>query len=151
MTAPAHRRTVARRPLATRATGDAHDPRAGVSLVEVLVALTVLGIALLSMARFSVSLTRTVTNEDLRGVAGEIAASRLELVKGGAVYDALDTAYAEPIARPVPGNPLFTRRTLITRVGGGATDLVDYKVVTVIVASPRLGNDVRRTTVIGDF
>lgn len=125
--------------------------RAGLSLVEVLAALTILGVSLLAMASFAVSLTRGVTNEDARGVAAEIAADRLETVKGGTSYDALDSAFAEATPRAVPGNPRYLRQTLIRRVGGGPSDLVDYKVVTVVVTAPRLGRPVRRTTVIGDF
>jgi hypothetical protein len=36
----------------------------------------------------------------------------------------------------VPGLPGFSRRTWVTRVGGGVSDTLDYRVITVRVAPP---------------
>ena len=135
-------------PHAIRARG---GRRRGIALVEILVAFVILGGALVAMARYTAQVTRTVTDTDARATASEIAADRLETVKGGTNYDTLDSLFAEPSPAPVPGHPRYRRRTLMQRVGGGTSDLMDYKVVTVIVTSSLLREPVRRTTVIGDF
>lgn len=125
--------------------------RAGVSLVEVIVAVAILAGALLAMGHLTGQLGRTVTLTDLRAQAAEVAAERLETVKSATSFDAIDSLYAEPTPRVVGGRPRFRRQTLIRRVGGGSGDLVDYKVITVVVTAARLTTAVRRTTVIGDF
>jgi hypothetical protein len=131
---------------------DARLPaRAGMSLVEVVVAFTIFAGALLGLARFGIDFARTVNRVDVRAVASEIAADRLETVKGGTRYDALDSLFAEPTPVPVAGFADFRRQTLFRRVGGQPTDATDYKVVTVIVQAPQLSAPLRRSTVIGDF
>ena len=125
--------------------------RAGMSLVEVIVAFTIFSGAMIALARFGVTFARTVNRTDVRAVASELAADRLESVKGATRYDALDSLFAEPSPVVVPGSPGFRRQTLFRRVGGGPSDLSDYKVVTVVVHSPHLATPLRRTTVIGDF
>ena len=45
----------------------------------------------------------------------------------------------------------YTRQTIVTHTGGGASDLYDHKTVTVVVSNPRLARPVRRTTIIAAF
>ena len=52
---------------------------------------------------------------------------------------------------PGPGNAGFTRQTIVRHVGGGTTDSVDYRIITVVVANPAMANSVRKTTVIAAF
>lgn len=125
--------------------------RAGMSLVEVLVAFTIFAGALVALARFGVMFGRAVNRTDVRAAASELAADRLETVKGATRYDALDSLFAEPSPVTVPGSTQFKRQTLIRRIGGGASDDADYKVVTVVIHSAYLPTPLRRTTVIGDF
>jgi type II secretory pathway pseudopilin PulG len=121
------------------------------SLVEVIVAFTIFGVSLVTLARYVAIFGRTVNRVDVQSVASELAADRLETVKAGTNYDTLDSLFAEPTARVVPNYPNYKRQTLFRRVGGGAADLMDYKVVTVIVSSPLLRDPIRRTTVVGDL
>lgn len=51
----------------------------------------------------------------------------------------------------IAGNPGYTRRTWVQRVGGKLTDSIDYKIVTVQVANKNLAGSVRKTTVIAPF
>jgi type II secretory pathway pseudopilin PulG len=139
---------VSRRARARRAAARA---RRGMSLVEVIVAFSIFGGALVALARYAIQFARTVNVTDVRGVASELAADRLETVRGATRYEALDSLFAETSRTSIPGYPTFKRQTLFRRVGGGDGDNVDYKVVTVIVHSSYLTTPVRRTTVIGDF
>ena len=125
--------------------------RAGMSLVEVVVAFAIFAGAVVGLARFGIAFARTVNRTDVRATASELAADRLETVKGGTRYDALDSLFAEPAPVAVPGFAQFRRQTLFRRVGGGSADPTDYKVVTVILHSPQLSTPLRRSTVIGDF
>jgi hypothetical protein len=45
----------------------------------------------------------------------------------------------------------FTRQTLVTHTGGGASDLYDYETVTVIVTNTRLTSPVKKTDIIAAF
>ena len=58
---------------------------------------------------------------------------------------------ATEAAGSITGYPKFTRQTLVERVGGGPTDLVDYKIITVLVSTPALKIPVKKTTIISDF
>jgi Tfp pilus assembly protein PilV len=128
-----------------------HPSRAGTTLIEVIVSFVILGTGLVAMASFASTFVRAVSDSDLRGRAAEIAADRLETVKGGTDYETLDVTFAEPTAVAVPDAPGFTRQTLFRRVGGKDADPYDYRVVTVVVTGRALRQPVRRTTVIGDF
>jgi Tfp pilus assembly protein PilV len=121
------------------------------TLVEVLIAVLILGGALLSLASYVGQFARTVTDSDATARAAELAAERLETVKGSASYASMDSLYMETTPTPITGEPRFKRQTLIKRVGGGDGDLDDYKVVTVIISSTLLKKSVRRTTVVSDF
>lgn len=149
------RRTRRRRARAAPRVATGGRPRAasrrGMGLVEVIVAFTIFAGALVALARYSWVFARSVTQTNSRAVASELAAERLETVKGGTNYETLDSLYAEPTAVTVATHPRYRRQTLFRRVGGRANDLTDYKVVTVVVSSTLLREPVRRTTVIGDF
>ena len=125
--------------------------RAGMTLVEVLVAVTILGAALLSMATFVGEFAHTVTDTDARARAAELAAERLETVKGALSYASMDSLYSEPQKVSIPGESRYKRQTLVRHVGGGDADLDDYRVVTVIISSTALKQPVRRTTIVSDF
>jgi prepilin-type N-terminal cleavage/methylation domain-containing protein len=134
----------ARRPVA----GD----RAGMTLIEVIIAIVILSGALLSMGGFVTKFAHTVSMTDLRGIAAELAADRIETVKAATAYSSIDSIYARTESPgSIAGYPKFTRRTIVQRVGGGGTDLVDYKIVTVVVTEPALKVPVKKTTIISDF
>lgn len=124
--------------------------RAGMSLIEVIIAIVILSGALLSMGGFVQKFAHTVSLTDVRGVAAELAADRIETVKAATSYSAIDSLYRKTESS-IPGYPKYTRQTLVQRVGGGATDLVDYKIITVVVSTPALKVPVKKTTIISDF
>jgi prepilin-type N-terminal cleavage/methylation domain-containing protein len=132
-----------------RARGGARTRR-GMTLVEVMIALTILATASLALAGFMAKFAHTVATADVRNTASEIAASRLEEIKGAPRYSLIDSVYpgTTALAAPYTG---YTRRTLVSHTGGATADLYDYKTVTVVVTNPRLGTPVRRSTVIAAF
>jgi prepilin-type N-terminal cleavage/methylation domain-containing protein len=126
--------------------------RDGMTLIEVMIATVILGGALMSLAGFVAKFAHTVSDADIRGVAAELAADRIETVKAATQYATIDSLYETTEGRgTIVGYPKFTRQTLVQRVGGGATDLVDYRIITVIVMAPPLRTPVRKTTIISDF
>lgn len=126
------------------------DDRKGMSLVEVLVALAIFAGSLLSMGAFAGRLAHAVAEGSARTTAVELATDRIETVKSATKYATLEALYAATESS-VSGFPTFGRQTLINRIGGGASDLVDYKVVTVVITSSALKVPVRKTSIISEF
>ena len=124
--------------------------RRGMTLLEVLVALSILGGALIALAMFSVRLAQSTSSSRVRIEAAQLAADRLETVKGSPRYSAIETLYVATEI-PVSGHPGFSRQTWVTRVGGGVKDTIDYKIVTVQVQNAQLAGNVRKTTVIAPY
>jgi Tfp pilus assembly protein PilV len=120
------------------------------TLVEVLVALVLMAGVLLALGRFSGTLARTTGTARLVATATQLVADRLETVKGAPRYTAIDSLYVATESA-MPGFAGFTRQTQVLRIGGGATDSVDYKIVTVTVSNPSLTTAVRKSTVIAPF
>ena len=128
----------------------AASKRSGLSLIEVLIALSILGGVLLGMGHFSVLFARTVTEAGTRSTASDLVADRLESVKANGRYDNLETVFNGTEAA-VTNFSKFRRTTLIRRIGGAPSDSVDYKVVTVTVTGPRLVTPVKKSTIISSF
>jgi hypothetical protein len=80
----------------------------------------------------------------------ELATDRIEAVKSATKYATIEALYTGTESS-IAGFPGFTRQTLIQWIGGGASDLVDYKVVTVIVTGPALKSPIRKTSIIAEF
>ena len=123
--------------------------RGGMTLVEVIVALVILAGAMIALARFIGTFSRTVNDSAVKAEATQLAAERLEVVKAIQRYADVDAAAITET--DIVGHRNFTRRTVVRRVGGAASDDEDYKIVTVIVSAPALRTPVKRTTVISEF
>lgn len=126
--------------------------RGGFTLVEVVVAMLILGSALLGMALFVSGMAHSASTSRLLGTANELAANRIETIKTSTSYATLGTDF-QGTESPIPGGDYagFTRQTIIKHVGGSPSDSVDYMVVTVIVSNPAIRDTVRKTTVIASF
>lgn len=124
--------------------------RQGMTIVEVVIAITLLTGCLLSMVVFVARFARATRLMNARNTASELVADRIEDVKGAVRYSVIDSIYAIT-ETGITGAPGFTRRTLVQHVGGGGPDLDDYKIVTVIVTSPQLTVPSKKTTVIAAF
>lgn len=124
--------------------------RRGLTLVEVVVSLSILGGVLLGLGMFSVRLSQATSAARLRVTGAQLAATRLDSVKTAPRYTAVDSMFVATEAT-VPNYPGYARRTWVTRVGGLVTDTIDYKIVTVQVTNPQMVGSIRKSTVIAPF
>lgn len=124
--------------------------RGGMTLIEVMMALTILATAMLSIAGFMGKFAHAVAVSDVKNTANELASEQLETIKNAPRYSAIDTLYpgTVPLDSPYVG---YTRKTIVSHTGGGAADLYDYKTVTVVVSNPRLSVPIKRTTIIAAY
>ncbi|MDE3052601.1 MAG: prepilin-type N-terminal cleavage/methylation domain-containing protein [Gemmatimonadota bacterium] len=125
--------------------------RYGFTLIETVVALIILGVALLGLALFVSRMAHAGTDSNLLGTANELAADRLEIIKSHLTYSTIDAYAGTESSIAGLGNAGFVRQTIIKHVGGGTSDSVDYRVVTVVVTNSAMPDTVRKTTVIAAF
>jgi prepilin-type N-terminal cleavage/methylation domain-containing protein len=124
--------------------------RRGLTLVEVIVALAILSGVMLGLGMFSVRLSQATSAARLRVTAAQLAADRLEAAKGAVRYTAIESLFVATEAS-ITGYPGYARRSWVTRVGGTASDTIDYKIVTVQVTNAQMTGNVRKTTVIAPY
>ena len=124
--------------------------RTGMTLMEVTVALIILAGVLLSLGKFSGNLARGSGNARLLASATQLVADRMGVVKGAPRYTAIESLYVTT-ETTIPGFTGFKRQTMVKRIGGKATDSIDYKIITVEVSNPSLTKPVRKSTIIAPF
>jgi prepilin-type N-terminal cleavage/methylation domain-containing protein len=116
--------------------------RAGFTLMEVLVAMVLLGFALLGVqAAITDRFVRDVGHEDYRATALQLAADRLTEIQNDPQYTGLATRY-DGAEDSVPGFPLYRRSTDVRPATG-------HTVLTVTVVTPTLQDTVHQTVVVG--
>lgn len=127
--------------------------RRGLSLVEVIVALAILGGVLIALAMFSARLAQSTSAARFRIAAAQLAADRIEYAKGAPRYTAIESLTVATEANVASSDSIrgFTRRTWVQHVGGLVTDTIDYKTVTVQVTHPQMSGNIRKSTVIAPF
>lgn len=121
------------------------------TLIEVMIAITILTTAMLSISSYMSKFARTTSASQYREVANELASGRIEEVKGGSQYSAIDSVFAGTESFKSGRYKGFTRTTIVKREGGGSNDIHDYTTVTVIIDSPYFESSVRKTSVIAAF
>jgi prepilin-type N-terminal cleavage/methylation domain-containing protein len=128
-------------------------PRRGLSLLEVIVALSILGGVLIALGMFSARLAQSTSKARFRIAAAQLAADRLEFAKGAPRYSAIESLTVATEINLTSADSVrgFTRQTWVTRIGGQLADTIDYKTVTVQVTHPQMSGNVRKTTVIAPF
>jgi prepilin-type N-terminal cleavage/methylation domain-containing protein len=155
---PSH--LAARRAQRMRSSRNARRGRRGLSLVEVVVALAILGSVMLGLGMFSAKMSQSTSGSRLKILASQLANERLDLVKTAPRYSMIESVYVATesnVRDPAYGvsggaSPaIFTRQTWVKRVGGAVTDTTDYKLVTVQVTSPSMPDRVRKTTAISFY
>jgi prepilin-type N-terminal cleavage/methylation domain-containing protein len=120
--------------------------RRGLSLLEVVVSLTILGTSLLGMAEYGRRFATTNQKSGLQNTALDLATDRVERVKSERNYTTMDTLAG---THSVTVNGVtFTRQTIIQRT---LTSQVDYKTVTVTVQRSTMTLPIRKTTAIARF
>jgi Tfp pilus assembly protein PilV len=124
--------------------------RSGMSLVEVIVALCLLGSVMLGLEMFSAKLSQSIYMARLLSTATQLANDRIEVVKEAPRYAAIESLYVETETN-IAGYPGYTRQTESQHVGGVVGDTLDYRIITVIVTYPKQPSPLYRTTVIAPF
>ena len=120
------------------------------TLIEVMIAITILSVAALGLAGFMVRLSHAVAVTDVRNTANELASQRLEDIRNAPRYGAIDSLYPGTVnlAGTYAG---YSRQTVVSHTGGNPTDLYDYRTITVIVRNGRIMKPVRRTTIVAAY
>ena len=122
--------------------------RRGMSMIEVVVAVMILGGALLSMGMFVTNYTRTTRMTNTRGLAGQLVATRLEQIKTWNNYYTLMTTFTVTETAVLPG---YDRRTYTKQIGGNAGSKQDHILVTVSVYGKAITDTVKNTIAIPRF
>lgn len=124
--------------------------RAGMTLVEVIVAMFILTGVILVLGGFSAAFAQANAQAHLVISANEIAATRLDSARTQPSYGSLD-AMADS-TQVTSDNTVFTRVTTVRRVGDSSPQSVqDYRLVTVRVTHPAMRRIVSKTTAITAF
>lgn len=122
------------------------EGRGGFTLLEVLVAMVILGFVILGVqAAMTDRMARDVGWQESRMVANQLALDRIHAIQADPVYATLAARYAGTES-DLPGAPGFERTTTFTTTELDAGNT--YLTVTVTVATPRLPRPVSRTVVI---
>lgn len=117
----------------------------GFTLIEVAIAVAILGIVAASLMSANARLIRSVTGDRARTIAAAGADARIALVRAWPTYSTLEATYAGTEANtPKAG---MTRVTTIVRTGG-VNQTNDFKRVTVQVSGNELPAPIRRTVTI---
>jgi len=125
------------------------DPRSGFTLVEVVVAMSIILVGMLGLGAAGGGMIHSAIQLELEEVALQAVEDRLTKVSMDPRYEVLDSIYggSEPDPDGLEG---FTRHTSIVRtqetVSGGGT--FDYQQVNVEISGPGLAEPVSRLTVL---
>jgi prepilin-type N-terminal cleavage/methylation domain-containing protein len=123
--------------------------RRGMTLIETLIAVAILATALVGLGDFMGRFAHATKVSALQQRALDLASDRIDSVKHSPDYATMDTmAVMQSITAD---SATYRRQTMILHVGGGATDTLDYRVVTVAVTMPNVATPVRKTTIISVF
>lgn len=125
-------------------------PRRGLSLVEVIVSLGILGTVMLALALFSARFSQATSTSRVRITEAQLASEQLESVKGAKTYASIESLFVKTEGT-IAGYPGYKRQTWVARTGGGVSDTIDYKTVTVQVWNTQVAGNVRKTTVIAPY
>jgi len=126
---------------------------AGFTMIELMIAIFVLVVALLTVPLAATKLTRAVSTYRVRNEASALADAWIARCRAEPNYAALDSAVTGKCKGTVTnlGSFKFTRTTTVTgdaSLSGMADSLNDYKRVTVVVSGGGLSSNVSRTITI---
>ena len=123
--------------------------RRGFTLVEVLLALVLLGFMVMGFQAATGEIIHYAAQSDREAVAVQLVEDRLDLIRLDPYYEGLESRYeAGPVE--LADYPGLTRETEIVRVlQQEPTGVLDYTTITVTVAGGSLRKPVTRTVVVG--
>jgi len=129
-----------------RATGGSGAER-GMTLIEIIIALTILAVVILGMGQFAFNFSRTERQSEARTIAVFLADQRLSEIRSSPNYAGIDSTYGVTEAT-ITGFTGYSRATTIVHTGGPRPQTNDYKTVTVTVTAPTLATPVKKTIVV---
>ncbi len=103
----------------------------GLTLIELMVAVVMIAVAMLLAGRVIVQVVQQVGVSESQAQASEFAVEELERIKL-LDFDSIQASGPDPL----PYAPAYSRTVEVRDVGGGATDVYDYRIVTVTVEPP---------------
>jgi prepilin-type N-terminal cleavage/methylation domain-containing protein len=123
--------------------------RRGMTLIETMIAVVILGTALIGLGDFMAHFAHATKVAALQQRGLDLATDRVDSAEHAPTYVSLDTmAATENITID---STVYTRQTIVQHIGGGPTDTLDYRTVTVQVTLPTVTNPVRKTVIIAAF
>ena len=132
-------------------TAAPRDARAGYSMVEVLIALVILAIGLVSaQALMADRLLVDTGTKDREAVASQLARDRVDMIQMDPVYATIQTRYTGT-EDSIAGFPRFRRVTTFTHTSTAVPShgVIDYQKVTVTVSHPNLRTPVSVSSTVG--
>ena len=124
-------------------------PRRGMTLIETMVAITILATAMIGLGDFMGHFAHATKVASLQQRALDLATDRIDSVKHVSNYASIDSMAGTQMVSA--DSSTYSLQTLVDHVGGGPTDTVDYRVVTVAVTMPTVQTPIRKTTIISAF
>jgi prepilin-type N-terminal cleavage/methylation domain-containing protein len=124
--------------------------RAGMTLIEVMVALVILAGSLMAMGNFMGKYSHTTKLAELRAHALDLVTDRIDSVRHASIYANVPASFAGVQSISLDSST-YTRTTLVNHVGGGVGDSLDVMVVTVKVTPPDSAGTVSKTIAFGPF
>ncbi len=125
-------------------------PEGGFTLIEIVIAISILSVAVLGIASSTARMLIPATVAELEFQALQSVESRMALIRLEPRYTLLDSLY-EGTTTNMPGLTDVTRTTAVTRkqvdLGGGK--MWDYTEVVVTMSGGRLPSDISRKVTIG--
>jgi len=122
--------------------------RSGFTMVEVIIALVILGVGILGLASTAARLTSASSRARQEASAIRAVDDRMSMILMHPDYEALDSLFSGT-EDGVPGlSSGSTRTTEVDRIRTEAGDSVDYTRVVVTVNEPRLPEPVSRVSVV---
>jgi prepilin-type N-terminal cleavage/methylation domain-containing protein len=118
--------------------------RRGFTLIEVVLAMSILLIVMMALVTMTGRTVRVATTSDREQAAVQLVTDRTDLVRTDPDYGGLDTLYGGTETN-FPTLPGFARITTIVRT---TSDDNDYKTITVRVTGPGLGTGIARTVTV---
>ena len=129
-----------------RAT-DAPGAERGMTLIEIMIALTILSVVVLGMGQFAFNFSRSERQSEARSIAVFLADQRLSEIRSSPNYSGIDSIYG--VAElTISGFTGYARTTAIVHTGGPRPLTNDYKTITVTVTAPTLASPVKKTIVV---
>lgn len=120
--------------------------RRGFTMIEVMMALVILGAVVLGMATSTGRFMRQVSESDLENAALQLAEDRIQTVRLDPDYERLEANY-EGTEADFPTLDGFTRETMVMRVGGRG-QRVNHTRIMVTVDGPGLDRPIRRSATV---